>query len=261
MKAKNNVKLVVMVSFFIIVTLPINIHAQQFDKLGLGLGFSTLGARLEAAMPINGNFNLRGGVSLLPFSKDLSFSISAKKYEDYIDYDPDLNVDGKISMFHAHVLSDYLPMKNGIFHFTAGFFLGSSKLDVNGILVNPKNQRPTVSDLRDAGYVGEEIPEITFEEDYILQPDNDGSIAGTLKLGGFIKPYLGLGLGRTIPKSKFGVKLELGMLYQGVPDISSPNLKKGNLNDYIDNDEDLKKYKPYFSWYPMLNFQLVYRIY
>lgn len=234
---------------------------KPFEKLSVGIGVTTFGPRLEVATSLNNHFDLRGGLSILPYSHKMDFAISTKEYRDYINYDPDLNVTGKLSFTHAHILADIKPMRNSLFYFTTGLFLGSSVLNVDGILVNPSNQRPTVDDLRDAGYMNDEMPEFTFEDDYVLLPNKDGSASGKLKMGNTIKPYLGFGIGRAIPNKKFGIKFELGAIYQGKPDITSPNLVRGNLNDYIDKNDDLKQYKPWISWYPMLNFQFIYRIY
>lgn len=233
---------------------------QAFEKMSLSLGISTLGPRLEVATSINNYFDLRGGLSILPLNNKTEFSISAEKYRKYIDYDPNLNVDSKLSFAYAHILTDIRPVENSKFFFTTGFFIGSSTLNADGILVNPKNQRPTVYDLQEAGYIDDKLPEFIFEDDYVIQPYNDGSVKAKLKLGNVIKPYLGLGFGSNIRKNGFGVKFDLGIIYQGKPNLSSPNLIKGDLNDYIDTSEDLKPYKAWLSWYPMISLQLVYRI-
>lgn len=234
--------------------------ASPFDRLGVGIGVSTTGVRVEAATNIHPKINLRGGLSFLPYARKESFSISAEKYREYIDYNPDLDINAKLRFFHIHLLADYTPVTNGWFSITGGFLIGSSAIHADGILTNPTNGRPTIDDLRDAGYLADEIPTITFEDKYVLQPNNyDGGVAAKLQLGNVIKPYLGIGIGKSIPNQLVGVKFDLGVLYQGNPEITSPNIVQGNLNDYIDENAQLKKYKNWLRWYPVMNLSLVFR--
>lgn len=249
---------------FIISTFVANHLSAQitpFSKLSIGAGLSTYGVRLEASTSVTPFINLRGGFSYLPFSYKNSFTIDADEYRKYIDYNPDLSVKADLNMFHAHVLGDFSFVPNGIFHVTTGLFFGKSKIEAYGVMLNPSNARPTVDDLRANGYVGDEIPELEFDNGYTIQPDKDGGINSNIQLGKTVKPYFGIGVGRTIPKHKVSVKLDLGVVYQGELDFSSPNMTKGSFNDLIRNESDFKKYEPYTKWYPMLNLQLSYRIF
>ena len=63
-------------------------------------------------------------------------------------------------------------------------------------------------------------------EDIVITPNDDGSFDGKLVMGNTIKPYLGIGIGRTIPKNRVGVRFELGMVYQGKYSLSSPNINE-----------------------------------
>ncbi len=251
--------------FFSLFFLPVSVLCQVDDNktnhLAIGVGATTLGPRVEVAMPLTSHITFRGGLSLFSYSQQLNFSISADDYRDYIDYDPDLNAFGKFSLANAHLLADYTSAEQGFFHFTAGVVFGSSKLDAHGLLINPENQRPMVEDLRDAGHIDDNLPEVTLEDNILFRTNSDGSVAGSLILGKSVKPYIGFGFGRAVPKNRIALKLEFGLLYQGKPEITSPNLMSGNLNNYFKNNPDLKPYYALAYFYPMVNMQFAFRFF
>lgn len=233
-----------------------------FSNLALSAGVSTTGTRIDLATPINDRFSLRGGFSFLSFDADVDIKPSSTtEYRKYIKYMPEIAVNGKISTAHTHILVDFTPAKQGIFHITAGLFFGSTEFVANGLLVNPQTRKSVMKDLRDAGYTDTNMPEFTLEEKYVMRPNNDGGIDAKINLGNTVKPYFGIGFGRSVPKRRVGIKFDWGILYQGKPHISSPNLIKGNLNDYIKDSADLKDYERYFSFWPVLNIQLTVRLF
>jgi hypothetical protein len=108
-----------------------------------------------------------------------------------------------------------------------------------------------------------ENPELQFEDtDIVITPNDDGSFYGKLDMGNAIKPYFGIGLGRTIPRNRVGFKFELGMVYQGKYVLSSPNLKDGGKNfvSEMTDELDLPVSESILNWWPMMNFSLTYRI-
>ncbi|MFV0391402.1 MAG: hypothetical protein ACK5KP_05910 [Paludibacteraceae bacterium] len=256
-----NKKTILGIILALICNFSVQSQVSPFSKLSVGLGLSTYGGRIELSTPITSFINLRGGFSLLPYTYTTRIPMDAEEYRDYIDYDPDLKLTAKLNFSHAHVLADFSPFKSNSFYLTTGLFFGSSKITGQGILLNPSNDRPTVDDLRDGGYVGEELPEIEIDDDYAILPDHDGSVNGNILLGSGIKPYVGLGIGRTIPNSKIGFRFDLGAVYQGEADFTSPNMSKGTLNDLIKTDEIYQQVEPFTKWYTMINLQISYRIF
>lgn len=230
-----------------------------FSHLGVAVGTSTLGLGIEAATPIHKNFTLRGGINFMGYTSG-SFTIdlddddrgSLKKAYGYV---PEYEVKGKLSFVNGNVLVDWHPMRNGIFHFTTGFYIGSNKIKADGYLANPQTgERATL-------LAGQTPPTIQFE-DYELKVKEDASMNADLTLGKAIKPYFGLGLGKSITKSRVGFKFELGALYQGKYSLKQ-NGEKLEINDNSQNSSmsDVDKYTKWLKWWPMLNFQLTYRIF
>lgn len=229
-------------------------------NMAIGGGISTLGPKIEVATSFGNYVALRGGVSYLPLTLNHRYSIDAAKYREYIEYDPDVKITSNINLFHGHLLADFSVIPNGIFHITGGFFLGSSKITGSGILINPSNNSPVVEDLRNKGYVQDELPSIEIETDYELQPDRNGQLNADIRLGKTIKPYLGLGIGRAVPKGRFGINFDIGVIYQGDVDVSSKNMKRGSLNEFIKTQKPYNEYLEYAKWYPFVNLQCAIRI-
>jgi hypothetical protein len=133
-------------------------------------------------------------------------------------------------------------------------YLGKSTVTADGFLVNP--QTKAHAQLLE----GKEAPTIIVD-DYVLNVTADAALNAKLQLGKFVKPYFGLGLGKAVTKNRVGFKFELGLLYQGDLSVSQNgeklNLKEVNKENTI---KDLDTYTDLFKWWPMLNFQLTFRV-
>lgn len=262
MKKKN-----IILALLVMSTCVTSIFAQKeqrsfFSNLAISGGASTTGYRFDVAIPVSDKFTLRGGTSFFDFQGDTDLDVSsATEYEKYLPYTPQIAIDGDLSMKHNHLLIDFTPAKQGVFHITAGVFFGNTELVANGLLVNPQTKKSIVGDLQKAGYPNQDLPDFTLEDKYTIKPNKNGSIDAKIEMGSGVKPYFGIGLGRSVPKKRVGLKFDLGLLYQGKPEISSPNLVKGDLNDYIKDSKDLKDYEGYFSFWPILNLQLTIRLF
>jgi hypothetical protein len=91
----------------------------------------------------------------------------------------------------------------------------------------------------------------------------DAEEFGTAKLiitSNNVRPYLGLGFGRAIPKSNFGFGFDLGFYYSGSPKITvdRTGLIKSILTDQ--NIADIEKNVKNYSFLPNLSFSLTYKI-
>jgi len=214
-----------------------------------------MGVGLEAATPINDYFKLRAGIDYMGF-KSSTFDISLDDPNDvlYTAFGevPDYKMKGELSFINGHALVDFHPVKKGIFHLTAGFFIGKNQLKAKGFLAgedgNPVQLRP-----------GLEWPSIEFDGHKLEL--TDANLDATLQLGKVIKPYFGFGLGRAISKSRVSFKFEMGVIYQGDYSIKQNGKKVDIVKTATENFEDIDTYTRLLKWWPMLNFQLTYRIF
>ncbi|GHU56980.1 hypothetical protein FACS189411_09160 [Bacteroidia bacterium] len=237
---------------------PLFSQAQEynpFSHVTVGLSASTLGVGLEAATPLSKNFNARAGIDYVGFNAgyvnfDLDDNSSA--LYDAIGYVPNYRAKIGFDQFHGHLLADFYPMTNGVFHLTAGVYLGSSKINVDGFLADQNDQPATLKP-------GFEWPSINLDG-YDVPLTNGRANVGFL-LRNAVKPYIGLGLGKFVTKHRLGFKFDFGAFYQGDYSVKQ-NGKKINLDDTeLNNFEDIDQYTKWLKWWPVINFQLTYRIF
>lgn len=228
---------------------------NSFSHLNVSVGVSTLGINIEAATPLTQNLKLRGGLNFFNFNSsqyDIDIDDENGSLYEAFGIEPTYEMKAKLNTFHAHALVDYYPFKKGIFHLTAGFYIGNTKIKSNGFLTNGEGTPVTI-------LPGYDWPTLEFDG-YELDITN-GELNAELTLGNVIKPYFGIGLGRAVSKRKFGVKFELGVLYQGDYTLKQNNKKVGTTSDLTASIEDADKYTKWLSWWPMVNLQLNYRIF
>lgn len=73
-----------------------------------------------------------------------------------------------------------------------------------------------------------------------------------------MRPYVGLGWGRAIPKHRFGFRFELGAVFHGRPEVVSDNLISSGTGGEI---SDFNKIINDITVFPQLSFQLTYRLF
>ena len=71
--------------------------------------------------------------------------------------------------------------------------------------------------------------------DYTIPVDEYGNLSGGVQVAGFC-PYLGLGIGRLVPKNRINVAFEVGVQFHGTPKVYSDTGDLGNLVDEADNE-------------------------
>ena len=71
-----------------------------------------------------------------------------------------------------------------------------------------------MTDLKDCGVDITKIPVEIGDVKVLTNPD--GSVSADLKVRS-VKPYVGLGFGRPIPRRRVGFRFELGALFMAVP--------------------------------------------
>ncbi|MDR1883670.1 MAG: hypothetical protein LBR26_12940 [Prevotella sp.] len=225
------------------------------SHLSVAVRASTMGVGLQVATPINDYLKLRAGIDFAGY-KTSAFNIDLSDpdgvFNTSFGYVPQYRMDGELNFTNGNILVDFHPTK-GIFHFTAGVFIGTNQLKARGFLVDSKGDRVKLKE----GVT--KWPEIDFEG-YQLILDN-ANLDATLQLGKTIKPYFGLGLGRSIANKRVAFKFELGMIYQGDYSIKQNGKEVKIVENVSENFEDIGDYTKWLKWWPMLNFQLSYKIF
>jgi hypothetical protein len=94
--------------------------------------------------------------------------------------------------------------------------------------------------------------------DIILTPEEMGYMKFLYTTQSPITPYVGLGLGRTVPKRRLNISLDLGTYYRGSPviKVEATNLLRRN----VENEDILNRNLAAFKWYPVANVRLAYKL-
>lgn len=233
-------------------------HQQKpsaFSHLAISGGFSTMGTSIELVTPIVTRLNARIGIDFFKYNtKQFSMLLqdNSGTLLQIFHTTPLLKTKANAQLFHTHVLVDYYPFKKGLFYLTAGVYLGNTKVGVNGRLEDNKGELITLKP-------GKEWPDIIFDGKKLELVK--AQLAAELKLGQFVKPYLGFGLGRSIPKNRLGIKFDAGVIYQGEYSISQNNQPLLPSTYSSIHIADSKKYTKWLKWWPKAAIQLSYRIY
>jgi len=249
-----------------------NVKAFQHLSVGLEI-FSLTGFGVELAAPLNSHFALRGGISMFPFSFSSPIEVTVangilNKMDNAIQQTPaieselkslnlphiprnisnEVDVTATLGLINGKLLIDFYPSKKGSFHLTGGLYIGAEQL----VKIEGKMQEAhdVLNVMKRNGY--DFSDEIYIEDSKIYVKDimNLDASIGINK----VKPYIGLGFGRAVPKRRVGFSMDLGALYQGSPLLTSNTAGAQNL---IDNNlggiTDLLKKR---TLYPVLSLKL-----
>lgn len=228
---------------------------EFFYDWTISAGLSTMGLTIEALTPINKSLKLRAGIDL--------FYYNSKHYEVGVDdpdnslydafkYKPNLAMKGKLHIIHLHALVDYYPVPDGLFFFSGGFYIGENKTNLDGYLIDHQGKR--------AKPINGWPDFIDFQGNQINL--NEGNVKANVTLGSIIKPYLGIGMGRVVTNKKWGISVEMGMMYQGDYTIKQDGSKIAfDLNDSFEYNEKAEKWLNRIKWWPKLSVQVRYRLF
>ena len=240
--------------------LTLQAQDRAFTRWSAGINGGLYGAGLQAATNLSPHLRLRTGFDYFSYNQQnvASFDADFEGYEEFEGFNATLEADiteASVTFPNFKLLLDIYPMRNGIFCFTTGFYIGSNKVEADG-LIHRYDELVRLSQ-----EMGRGKPSLEYE-DIVFSPDDDGSFNGLLTMGSSFKPYIGLGLGRTIPKNRVGVKFELGMVYQGKFELDSRNVNDAG-QDWVDRMADeleLPVSQQTLNWWPMLNLSVTVRI-
>ncbi|GHT45972.1 hypothetical protein AGMMS49965_23280 [Bacteroidia bacterium] len=174
----------------------------------------------------------------------------------------------KPGLTNGRILVDYHPSASSGFHLTAGAYIGeSSLLKIGGGYPNEfKGIVDKINELR-AKFSTLGIPEIKIDPPTVNgvivrnSEKTNYRLDADIKINA-VKPYLGLGFGRSIPNRRVGVQFELGVMYTGTPKVTSTNsdLEKA-LNKEKGEDFDFSTYSPFLQFYPVISLKLTGKIF
>lgn len=230
-------------------------ESHSFKHLTLATGLTTLGFTAEISTPLGQHFALRSGINLFRYStKTHTINLNDPHGLLHQAFGQDVTyvMRGEAKNMHGHIAIDYYPFKKGVLYISGGFYIGKTQLTASGIIANKDGSSAELQ----PPY---EWPELEFKGQKL--DITNGRLDAELTLGHTVKPYIGIGLGRAIPKRRLGIKVELGILFAGSYTIRQNGIQLDQTLTRENNFQKTDSYLNWFKYYPMAKFQLRYRIF
>lgn len=235
------------------------------NRWALGVGVGTEGIGIEVGTNFNKYLGARLGLNIMPgikYTDNVQYDISGVDPRlQALGYPTTANMDLEASMARTtvDVKVDYYPT-GGTFFITGGFSFGGNKI------VKVKGHSQEIADAAvKYGPVAEQyginINDAYIDvDDYRIPIDKNGNIGAGLKVSGF-RPYLGIGVGRAVPKNRVGCRFELGVQFHGKPKFYVDNGNFEELSSKADDSvSDAIDVVESITVYPVLKFTLRGRI-
>ncbi|MBQ0049740.1 MAG: hypothetical protein KBT12_05860 [Bacteroidales bacterium] len=213
-----------------------------FNHLSVGLGVGTTGVSIELGTPICPFVTMRAGVDIMPkftitnhFDYDrpealdkVPIYLLEHRYINIPEYGAKVEVKGKPYKTQGKLLFDIYTGKNSMFHVTVGATFGSSTIasvratDKAIRAVEQYNADITPGPDGQSMIQPEDDPQYKDGikirvEGYSVTP-NEGRVRIDAVTNAF-RPYIGFGVGRTVPRKRVGCKFDMGVEFWGKPKV------------------------------------------
>lgn len=215
-----------------------------FDRVGVNVGVGTEGVSLSVASVYTNFLEVSMGLNIMPnvnINSEIDVNqISTQPGEGYT-FSERIMAQGSFRRTTLDVKANCYPFGgNSLFFVSAGFSFGGATLaELTGFsekVVNEIRNNPNLE--------GRFVAEV---DKYNIKFENDGNVKGSFRVKGF-RPYVGLGVGRMVPKRRVGVRFEVGCqfmgsvkVYQSNTQLSIDEMAKGG-GDFSDIVEKINLY-------------------
>lgn len=237
------------------------------NHVGINVGAGTEGISVGLAAPVTGFFELEAGVNVMPSFKlsgdlDVDVNISSLPQVPNVQYphEATIHAEGSFDRTTFNVKANLYPFGGGTkFFIAAGLSIGGEKIaEVTG----------SCDELRD---FSQKLPTQELKNEfrqavsanlagYNLQFDENYNVQGDIRCKK-VRPYLGLGFGRLVPKNRLGMRLELGCQFMDKLKVYQ-NDTEIDINKALEDagDDDLSKFVKDLKIYPVVKFSFTGRI-
>lgn len=272
---------------------------EAFKSLGLGLEVGTTGAGVELALPVvSDHLVLKAGFNAPTISYSHPGSLDPSQVNDNISsvnaelasygvperinttFSPiEYKISSMLNLSTAKLMLEWYPFKKASFHITVGAYYGlsssfiSARAESSEAFCSQYKQLGAEIEAINAKYQGlsgyspVSLEELRFgvdDRDFAILEDKARMLVSMDLAVAKIRPYFGIGFGRSIPKSHFSVMFDLGAWYHGAPVFSSPNQLQNSASEPIQDIEtgyDIWEILPKAAFYPQLSLRLSYKIF
>lgn len=208
--------------------------------LSLSVGVGSTGITGDVGTMVTNSFGLRAGVDYTPeikadtwldldaFSPQVEqlaeqYNVSISDLRNQFGFPEKIQVEGTYNSFTSHALVDIYPFSDKGFRFTVGayFGMGGKKLisafnKEDGVLKGVADfnaRRGAFANVpAEYGQIAAKLGE------YNVMPDDQGNADAYMQVKK-VRPYVGLGFGRAVPKSSINCQFDLGVQFWGHPEV------------------------------------------
>ena len=237
------------------------------NHVGINVGAGTEGISVGLAAPVTSFFELEAGVNVMPSFKlsgdlDVDVNTSSLPQVPNVQYPTGatIHAEGSFDRTTFNVKANLYPFGGGTkFFIAAGLSIGGEKIaEVTGSCdeLRKFSQNLPTQELKDqfrqavsANLAG-----------YNLQFDENYNVQGDIRCKK-VRPYLGLGFGRLVPKNRLGMRLELGCQFMDKLKVYQ-NDTEIDVNKALEDagEDDLSKFVKDLKIYPVVKFSFTGRI-
>ncbi|WOG05136.1 hypothetical protein RJT11_06310 [Segatella copri] len=237
------------------------------NHVGINVGAGTEGISVGLAAPVTGFFELEAGVNVMPSFKlsgdlDVDVNTSSLPQVPNVQYphEATIHAEGSFDRTTFNVKANLYPFGGGTkFFIAAGLSIGGEKIaEVSGSCdeLRDFSQKLPTQELKDqfrqavsANLAG-----------YNLQFDENYNVQGDIRCKK-VRPYLGLGFGRLVPKNRLGMRLELGCQFMDKLKVYQ-NDTEVDIDKALEDagEDDLSKFVKDLKIYPVVKFSFTGRI-
>ena len=238
-----------------------------FNHVGLNVGAGTEGISVGVAAPVTNFLEVEAGVNIMPsfkLSGDLDVDVDTRSLQQVpgVTYPASatIHAEGSFDRTTFNVKANLYPFGGGTkFFIAAGLSIGGEKIaEVNG----------SCDELRE---ISQSLPTQELKDQlrqavsanlggYKLELDENYNLQGDIRCKN-VRPYLGLGFGRLVPKNRIGMRFELGCQFMGKLKVYQ-NGNEIDINKALEDagEDDLSKFVKDLKVYPVLKLSFTGRI-
>lgn len=236
------------------------------NHLGWGVGFGTEGFNASIATDLTQYAELEFGVNYAPgFSRKSDGGVfhspgtnDVDKHRKYINYENGKSVDINVKTSINRATLDF---KGSVYPFATNENFSSDLFVSLGISFASKEIATIKGSCTSAGISDDDLKHDLFIRagKYMLPIDKkNGELVadGSCQVNS-VRPYVGLGYGRLVPKNNLGFRVEAGCQFAGSVKVYHNDKEVESLSKYnIEDDGTPKKFMDFFSVYPVLKVSL-----
>ena len=240
-----------------------------FNHVGLNVGAGTEGISVGVAAPVTNFLEVEAGVNIMPSFKlsgdlDVDVNTSSLPQVPNVQYPTSetIHAEGSFDRTTFNVKANLYPFGGGSkFFIAAGLSIGGEKIaEVTGSCDGLRQFSESLPTPELKNQFRQAVKANANLGGYNLELDENYNVQGDIRCKK-VRPYLGLGFGRLVPKNRIGCRFELGCQFMGKLKVYQ-NDTEIDINKALEDagEDDLSKFVKDLKVYPVLKFSLTGRI-